>query len=107
MFTDPKVKFREDLEKSGLEYTFIYVGLFQEFLGWVAFDVKKKEATFCVDENNILSTTSLADIAKFTVESLKIPEARNGTIRVAGAILSLKEYLQKFEEATGKFLFSL
>lgn len=72
----------------------------------MGFDVKKKEATFLVDENKIISTTSLSDIAKYTVESLKVPEARNGTIRVAGAALTLKEYLQKFEEATGEFLSS-
>ncbi|CAB4405030.1 unnamed protein product [Rhizophagus irregularis] len=101
IYTDAKAKFREDLKKSGLEYTFIYNGVFQEFLGWAGFDVKKKEATFFVDENEIISTTSLSDIAKYTVESLKVPEARNGAIRVAGAALTLKEYLQKFEEATG------
>ncbi|RGB42417.1 hypothetical protein C1646_738500 [Rhizophagus diaphanus] len=100
-YTDAKAKFREELKKSGLEYTFIYNGAFQEFLGWAGFDVKKKEATFFVDENIIISTTSLSDIAKYTVESLKVPEARNGIIRVAGAALTLKEYLQKFEEATG------
>ncbi|GES79711.1 aromatic alcohol reductase [Rhizophagus clarus] len=101
LYIDSKAKFQEDLKKSGLEYTIIYTGLFQEYLGWVGFDVKKKEATFYVDENKIVSSTSLSDIGKYTAESLKIPEARNGTIRVAGAILSLKEYLQKFEEATG------
>jgi len=99
--TDDKAKFREELEKSGLEYTFIYVGLFQEFLTWFGFDVKNKKATFYGDKNSKLYTTSFSDVAKYTVESLKLPESRNATIRVSGAVLTLDEILKKFEEATG------
>ncbi|CAG8606789.1 10576_t:CDS:2, partial [Acaulospora morrowiae] len=94
-------RFQKELEKSGLEYTFIYNGLFQEYLGWIGFDVKNKSVKFYVDGNTKLVSTSMADIGKYTVESLKIPEARNAHIRVAGAILTLDEYLQKFEEASG------
>ena len=46
--------------------------------------------------------TSLSDIGKYTVETLKIPEARNAHIRVIGAYLTLNEYLQKFEEVSGE-----
>jgi hypothetical protein len=49
----------------------------------------------------------LADIGKFTVGTLKIPEARNGHINVAGVVLSLNEYLELFEKATGEYLFYL
>jgi len=80
--------------------------LFQEYFSWIGFDVKNKKATFYGDGNTKLPTTTLPDIGKYTVETLKIPEARNGTIRVAGATLTLDEYLQKFEEATGEFLSS-
>ena len=55
-----------------------------------------------MDGNTKLSTTCISDIAKYTVESLKIPEARNAPIWVSGATLTLNEYLKKFEEATGK-----
>jgi hypothetical protein len=102
LITDVKAKFREELEKSGLEYTYINIGLFQEYLGWI-FDIKNKKTTFYADGNTKLSTTSLPDIAKYTVESLKIPEARNAPIWVAGATLTLNELLKKFEEATGKY----
>ncbi|RIA86653.1 hypothetical protein C1645_779187 [Glomus cerebriforme] len=101
VFTDQKAKFREELEKSGLEYTYIYNGLFQEYFAYFGFDIKNKEVTFYTDGNAKISSTCMPDIAKYTVESLKIPEARNATIRVAGATLSINEYLQKFEEATG------
>ncbi|PKY27222.1 NAD(P)-binding protein, partial [Rhizophagus irregularis] len=99
---DGKIKFREEVVKSGLEYTFIFTGLFQEFLGWFGFDVKNKKATFYADGNKKLHTTSLSDVGKYTVETLKMPEARNAVIKVAGATLSLNEYLQKFEEVSGE-----
>ncbi|CAI2185578.1 11611_t:CDS:2 [Funneliformis geosporum] len=100
-FSDSKAKFRAEVEKSGLEYTFIFTGLFYEFLGWIGFDVKKKKSTFYTDPNLKISTTSLHDIGKYTVESLKIPEARNARIRVAGATFSFNELLKKFEAASG------
>ncbi|PKB99323.1 NAD(P)-binding protein [Rhizophagus irregularis] len=100
---DDKIKFREELEKSGLEYTYIQTGLFQEYLYWIGYDIVNKKATFFGDGNTKLYTTSLPDIGKYTVESLKIPETRNAQINVAGATLSLNEYLKKFEEVTGEY----
>lgn len=98
---DGKIKFREEVIKSGVEYTIIYPGLSQEYLSWVGFDVKNKKAKFYTDGDGRLNTTSLADIGKYTVGSLKIPEARNGCIKVAGANLTFNEYLQMFEEISG------
>ncbi|CAG8670254.1 7020_t:CDS:2 [Funneliformis caledonium] len=80
-FSDDKAKFRAEVEKR--------------------FDIKKKKATFFTDPNLTISTTSLHDVGKYTVESLKIPDARNARIRVAGATLSFNELLKKFEEASG------
>ena len=68
----------------------------------MGYDVKNKEATFFGDGNTKLYSTSLPDIGKYTVESLKVPETRNANINIAGATLSLNEYLEKFEEITGK-----
>ncbi|CAB4432795.1 unnamed protein product [Rhizophagus irregularis] len=73
---DDKDKFREELEKSGLDY-------------------------FYVDANEKIPTTSLNDIGKYTVETLKIPEARNARINIAGSFLSLNEYLEIFEKVSG------
>ncbi|GBB86963.1 hypothetical protein RclHR1_13400004 [Rhizophagus clarus] len=100
MYED-KIKFREELERSGLEYTYIHTGLFQEFLGSFGFNVKNKKAKFYGDGNTRIPTTSLPDVGKYTVETLKIPEARNAHIRVTGSNLTLNEYLQKFEKASG------
>lgn len=101
MFVEPKYQIREELKKSELEYTFIYTGVIQEYIEWIGFDVKNKTATFPADGNTKIVTTSTQDIGKFTAESLKLPEARNATIRV-GSVSSFNEILQKFEEATGE-----
>ncbi|CAB4378193.1 unnamed protein product [Rhizophagus irregularis] len=101
VYLNDKDKFREELEKSGLEYTYIEVGIFQEFFDWLGFDIKNKKATFYVDANEKIPTTSLNDIGKYTVENLKIPEARNARINIAGSFLSLNEYLEIFEKASG------
>ncbi|CAG8481435.1 15178_t:CDS:2 [Dentiscutata heterogama] len=100
-FHKPKVEFLQELEKSGMEYTIIVTGIFYDYLGTLGFDHKNKKATFYADGNTKIVCTSLPDIGKYTVESLKLPEARNGTIRVAGSVLTLNELLKKYEEITG------
>ena len=57
-----------------------------------------------MDGDTKVPSTSLADIGRYTVESLKIPEARNGHITAVGTTISLNEYLEKFEEATGEYI---
>ncbi|GBB90057.1 hypothetical protein RclHR1_16930001 [Rhizophagus clarus] len=101
LIIDDKIKLGQEVEKSGLEYTYIYVGLFQEYFGWFGFDIKNKKVTFFDDGSKVFPTTSLSDIGKYTVETLKLPEARNAHINVAGAHLTLNEYLELFEKATG------
>jgi hypothetical protein len=39
------------------------------------------------------------------VESLKTPEARNSEITVAGANMSLNEYIDIFEKVSGEYIF--
>jgi hypothetical protein len=68
---DGKIKFEEELIKSGLEYTIICNGIFQEYLSWIGFDVKNKKATLYADGSKKLYTTSLSDVGKYTVETLK------------------------------------
>ncbi|RHZ85915.1 hypothetical protein Glove_58g48 [Diversispora epigaea] len=97
---EAKLKFQKELEKSGLEYTFIYTGVFHSYLHYFGFDIENKTALFYVDGNSKIAITSLADIGKYTVESLKLPEARNATIRVAGSTVTFNELLQMLEKAT-------
>ncbi|RHZ64781.1 hypothetical protein Glove_320g120 [Diversispora epigaea] len=100
-FIEVKIKFREVLEKSGLEYTNIFNGFFFDCLQYLGFDLKNKTVQFYADPNSKVQVTSLEDVGKYTVESLKLPEARNATIRVAGSTVTFNEILQMFEEATG------
>ncbi|CAG8744903.1 9248_t:CDS:2, partial [Cetraspora pellucida] len=81
-------------------YWWIIGGLFHEYLHILGLDYKNKKAKFYVDGNTKVACTALLNIGKYIVESLKLPEAHNGTIRVAGSILTLKELLQKYEEIT-------
>ncbi|CAG8621465.1 432_t:CDS:2 [Paraglomus occultum] len=99
--TDSKITFRQKVQESGLEYTFIQSGTFVEYLDWTGFDVKNKTAKFYADVDSKLAVTSMSDAAKYTVESLKLEECRNASIRVAGSMFSLSEIVKKFEEATG------
>ncbi|KAF0515137.1 NADP-binding protein [Gigaspora margarita] len=99
-FHKPKVEFFKELEKSGIEYTILVTGLFYEYFEYLGFDHKNKKATFYADGNTKIVCTSLIDIGKYTVESLKLSEARNGIIRVAGSVLTLNELLKKYEEIT-------
>ncbi|CAG8557071.1 187_t:CDS:2 [Acaulospora morrowiae] len=101
MITDGKAKLREKIENIGIEYTYFSVGLLQEYVSWLGFDVENKKATFYADENSKISITSVTDIGKYIVESLKMQESRNASIMVAGTTLSLNEILQKYEAATG------
>ncbi|CAG8586840.1 12332_t:CDS:2 [Racocetra fulgida] len=94
------VEFLQELKKSGMEYTIIIDGLFQEYLWVLGFDHKNKKANLFADGNTKVVTTALSDVGKYTVESLKLPAARNGIIRVAGCVLTLNELVQKFEEVT-------
>ncbi|CAB4382958.1 unnamed protein product [Rhizophagus irregularis] len=101
--TDYKNKFRDYVEESGLEYTYIYFGLLQEHILRCRFDIKEKKATFYDDVSKKIPTTSFSDFGKYTVESLKTPEARNSEITVSGANMSLNEYIDIFEKVSGEF----
>ncbi|CAG8526607.1 hypothetical protein C2G38_2183327 [Gigaspora rosea] len=87
-------------KQRGIEYTIIRNGIFYEGLVEMGFDYKNKKATFYGDGSTKVTGTSCADIGKYTVEPLKLPEARNGTIRVAVFVLTLNELLKKFEQIT-------
>ncbi|CAB5394628.1 unnamed protein product [Rhizophagus irregularis] len=99
--TDNKKLFRDSVEKSGLEYTYIYFGVLQEEIFLCGFDIEEKKATFFGDGSKKIPTTSFSDFGKYIVESLRMPEARNSEITVAGANMSPFEYLEIFEKVTG------
>ncbi|KAF9572469.1 hypothetical protein EC968_009855 [Mortierella alpina] len=101
LFLTGKAKLRDYIEKSGLEYTFIFNGLFAEYLPTFGFNLKNKTATIHAPSTTPVSVTSLADIGRFTALALSSPHSRNATLRVVGHTATLQEYLQLFEKATG------
>ncbi|KAF9928830.1 hypothetical protein BGZ67_006756 [Mortierella alpina] len=101
VFLRDKAKLREYIEKSGLEHTYIFIGLFAEFLPAFGFDLKNKTATLHAPSTTQFSITSLADIGQFTALALASPHSRNATLRAVSHTATFQEYLQLFEKATG------
>ncbi|KAF9965311.1 hypothetical protein BGZ70_005066 [Mortierella alpina] len=100
-FLTDKAKLRDYIEKSGLEYTYIFNGLFAEFLPRFGFDLKNKTATLHATATARFSITSLADIARFVALALSSPHSRNASLRVVSHTATFQEYVQLFEQATG------
>ncbi|KAF9572471.1 hypothetical protein EC968_009857 [Mortierella alpina] len=101
VFLADKAKLRDYIEKSGLEYTFIFNGVFAEYLPTFGFNLKNKTATIHAPSTTLLSVTSLADVGRFTALALSSPHSRNATLRVVGHTATFQEYLQLFEKASG------
>ncbi|KAF9957682.1 hypothetical protein BGZ72_001539 [Mortierella alpina] len=100
-FLADKAKLRDYIEKSGLEYTYIWNGLFAEYLPKFGFDLKSKTATIHAPPTTQFTISSLADIGRFTALALSSPHSRNASLRVASYTATYQEYLQLFEQATG------
>ncbi|KAG0035408.1 hypothetical protein BGZ82_005276 [Podila clonocystis] len=96
-----KGKVRDYLAQSGLEYTYIFNGLFAEFLPAIGFNAKNKTATLHAAPNTRLSVTLLADVGRFTAHALASPLSCNAALHVASHTATLQEYVRLFEQATG------
>ncbi|KAF9289830.1 hypothetical protein BGZ68_008553 [Mortierella alpina] len=96
-----KGKIRDYIEKSGMEHTYIFNGIFAEYLPAFGFDVKKKTATIHVPPTTRASMSLLADVGRFTALALASPRSRNATLHVASYTGTMQEYVQLFEQATG------
>ncbi|KAF9936612.1 hypothetical protein BGZ67_002202 [Mortierella alpina] len=101
LFLADKAKLREYIEKSGLEHTYIFNGLFAEYLLAFGFDLKNKTATIHAPSTTQFSIASLADIGRFTALALASPHSRNAALRVVSHTATFQEYAQLFEKATG------
>ena len=93
------------LKNSGLDYTILKPSCFMEI--WLSpmlgFDAVNATARIYGTGENKLSWISYRDVAKFAVESLENPVAKNASIELGGpAALSPHEVVAKFESASGK-----
>ncbi len=93
------------LQESGLIYTILRPSCFMEV--WlsasVGFDIENAKVQLYGEGINPVSYISYLDVAKFAVESMHNPHARNATLELGGPEkLSQLEAVKIFEEITGK-----
>ena len=93
------------LKQSGLVYTILRPGFFMEV--WlspaVGFDVANAKATIYGSGDQPLDWIALKDVARFAVESLTKPAARNAVLELGGPqTLSPHQVIKLFEAAKGK-----
>ncbi|KAF9956770.1 hypothetical protein BGZ72_002456 [Mortierella alpina] len=100
-FLVDKGKIRDYIEKSGMEHTYIFNGVFAEYMPAFGFDVKSKTATIHVPPTTRMSMSLLADVGRFTALALSSPHSRNAALHVASYTCTMQEYVQLFEQATG------
>jgi uncharacterized protein YbjT (DUF2867 family) len=102
---DAKRAVEARLKESGLTYTILRPSYFTEaWLGpAVGFDYENAKAQIYGNGENPISWVSLFDVARFAVESLENPAARNATLPLGGPdALSPLEAVQIFEEIGGQ-----
>lgn len=100
-----KRKVERHLQQSGLTYTILRPGCFMEL--WltaaVGFDATNGKVNTCGTGANPLAYISFKDVAKFAVESISNPAAKNAVLELGGPQnLSQLEAVKIFEEALGK-----
>jgi NADH dehydrogenase len=102
---DAKNAVENHLKSSGMTYTVLKPSCFMEV--WLSpmlgFDAVNGTARICGTGEQKMSWISYKDVAKFAVESLENPAARNAVVELGGPEpLSPREVVAKFESVTGK-----
>jgi uncharacterized protein YbjT (DUF2867 family) len=95
------------LLQSGLEYTLILNGAFMNNIGTpytAQFDLDNSVFEYWGDGETPLDFTTTDDTAKYVAEAVSDPDLANTALEVAGEVLSNKQLLAAYEEATGKKL---
>lgn len=100
-----KRKVEKHLQNSGLTYTILRPGCFMELwlTAGVGFDAPNGKVNTCGTGANPLAYISFKDVAKFAVESISNPAAKNAILELGGPQnLSQLDVVKIFEEALGK-----
>ena len=100
-----KRKVENHLQKSGLTYTILRPSCFMEL--WlsaaVGFDAPNGKVNTCGTGTNPVAYISIKDVAKFAVESISNPAARNAVLELGGPQnLSQLDAVKIFEEVLDK-----
>lgn len=95
------------LQQSGLEYTLILNGAFMDNVGtpyMPQFNFDDGTFEYWRDGETPLDFTTTDDTAKYVAEAVNDPDLVNTALEVAGDLLSSKQLLAAYEEATAKKL---
>ena len=95
------------LQQSGLEYTLILNGAFMDNVGtpyMPQFNFDEGTFEYWGDGETPLDFTTTDDTAKYVAEAVSDPNLVNTALEVAGEVLTMKQLLAAYEEATGKKL---
>jgi uncharacterized protein YbjT (DUF2867 family) len=95
------------LQQSGLEYTLILNGAFMDNVGtpyMPQFNFDNGTFEYWGDGETPLDFTTTDDTAKYVAEAVSDPNLVNTALEVAGEVLTMKQLLAAYEEATGKKL---
>lgn len=100
-----KRKVEIHLQRSGMTYTILRPGFFME--SWlsemVGFDAENGKVNLCGSGKNPVAYISVKDVAKFAVESLTNPNAKNAVLELGGPEnLKPLDAVQIFENVLGK-----
>lgn len=104
---DKRKEVFEYLQQSGLEYTLILNGAFMDNVGtpyMPQFDFDNGNFQYWGDGETPLDFTTTDDTAKYVAEAVTDPGLANTALEVAGEVLTMKQLLAAYEEATGKKL---
>src|SRR5918999_3727563 len=92
------------VRESGMTYTILRPSFFIEV--WLSpafgFDVEHGTARIFGTGNQRMSWISLSDVARFTVECIDHPAARNAVFELGGEAVSPNELVQEVERRTGR-----
>lgn len=92
------------VRNSGMTYTILRPSFFVEI--WLSpalgFDVEHGKARVFGTGDQRMSWISLADVARFTVECLNHPAAKNAVFELGGEAISPNELIAEVERRTGK-----
>ena len=97
----------EYLQASGLEYTLILNGAFMDIIPtpfMPQFDLENSIFKYWGDGETPVDMTTTEDTAKYTAEAVSDRNLANTALEVAGEVLTMKELLNSYQEATGKKL---
>jgi uncharacterized protein YbjT (DUF2867 family) len=100
-----KRKVENHLQQSGMTYTILRPGFFMEvwLSAMVGFDVLNGKVNLCGSGTNPVAFISLKDVAKFAVECLTNPKAKNAILELGGPEnIKPLDIVKTFEEVLGK-----